>query len=145
MTPKDRAEKASAAMAANDSAAQWMGMTIDHIDEGAAVMGLTIKPHHTNGHNICHGGIIFSLADTAFAHACNSRNQSTVAQHNMINFVAPAMVGDHLTATATEISLTGRSGIYDVRVTNQNGATIAEMRGMSRAIKGQLFAEGEED
>lgn len=145
MTPKDRAEKASAAMAANDDAAQWMGMTIDHIDEGAAVMGLTIQPHHTNGHNICHGGIIFSLADTAFAHACNSRNQSTVAQHNMINFVAPAMAGDHLTATATEISLTGRSGIYDVRVTNQNGATIAVMRGMSRAIKGQLFAEGEED
>ena len=85
--------------------------------------------------------ITFSLADSTFAFACNSRNQATVAQNNVITYIAPARVGDTLTATAHEVSLTGRSGIYDVRVTNQDGKTIAEMRGMSRAIKGQLFTE----
>lgn len=141
MTPKDRAEKASAALWASDEAAKWIGMTVLGVDEAEAAVGLTVAPHHCNGHGICHGGITFALADTAFAYACNSRNQSTVAQHNSINFIAPAHVGDQLTATATEISLTGRSGIYDVRVRNQDGKTIAEMRGMSRSIKGQLFSE----
>lgn len=141
MTPKIRAEKASAAMWANDHAAKWVGMTLERVDEGGSVMGLKVVGHHANGHGICHGGIIFALADTAFAYACNSRNQSTVAQHNMINFIAPGKVGDQLTARAHEVSQTGRSGIYDVRVTNQTGTTIAEMRGMSRAIKGQLFDE----
>lgn len=141
MTPQTRADKASAAMWGNDKAAQWIGMTLDHVAEGTAAMGLAVQGHHANGHGICHGGIIFALADTCFAYACNSRNQSTVAQHNMISFIAPAHVGDQLTATASELSLTGRSGVYDVRVVNQTGATIAEMRGMSRAIKGQLFPE----
>ena len=81
------------------------------------------------------------LADSAFAFACNSRNQSTVAQHNMISFIAPGKAGDRLTAVAREVSLTGRSGIYDVKVTNQDDAIVAEMRGMSRAIRGQLFEE----
>ncbi len=132
-------------MWANDKAAHWVGMTLDHVDEAAAVLSLTVEPHHCNGLSICHGGLIFALADTAFAYACNSRNQSTVAQHNMISFVTSARVSDHLTATATEISLTGRSGVYDVRVTNQDGKTIAEMRGMSRSIKGQLFTEEPEE
>ena len=141
MTPKQRAEKACAAMWEKDEAGRWMGMSLDHVDEAAATLRITILSHHCNGHGICHGGVIFSLADAAFAFACNSRNQSTVAQHNMISFIAPAHVGDELTATAKEISLTGRSGVYDVRVTNQSGDTIAEMRGMSRAINGQLFSE----
>lgn len=141
MTPKDRAQKSSDAMWANDHAAKWIGMSLDHVDEASAKLGLTVEQHHANGHGICHGGIIFALADTAFAYACNSRNQSTVAQHNTISFIAPALIGDHLTATAREISQTGRSGIYDVRVTNQDGKNIAEMRGMSRSIKGQLFPE----
>jgi acyl-CoA thioesterase len=141
MTPSDRAAKASAAMWENDRASQWAGMTLDAVDEGAATMRLVVQAHHCNGHGICHGGVIFLLADSAFAFACNSRNQATVAQHNMISFVAAGRLGDHLTANATEVSLTGRSGIYDVAVTNQNGATIAQMRGMSRAITGQLFPE----
>lgn len=145
MTPKTRAQKACAAMWANDHAAQWMGMALDLVDEASAAMSLTVAPHHANGHDICHGGIIFALADTAFAYACNSRNQSTVAQHNMISFIAPAHVGDRLTATAVEISLTGRNGVYDVRVSNQHGETVAEMRGLSRSIKGQLFAEHSEE
>lgn len=141
MTPQERAAKASAAMWAKDQASKWLGMTLNHVDEASASLGLTVQPQHCNGHDICHGGVIFSLADTAFAYACNSRNQSTVAQHNTISFIAPAHQGDVLTATAREVSLTGRSGIYDVRISNQNDKTIAELRGMSRSIKGQLFDE----
>lgn len=141
MTPKDRAAKAAAAMWANDRAVKWFEMTLGDVDEGAATLDLKVAAHHCNGHDICHGGVIFALADTAFAYACNSRNQVTVAQHNMISFIAPAHEGDRLSARAFEISQTGRSGIYDVRVSTQDGKTIAEMRGMSRAIKGQLFTE----
>lgn len=107
-------------------------------------MSLTVERHHCNGHGICHGGVIFSLADSTFAFACNSRNQSTVAQTNMITFIAPGHLGDRLTATATEVSLTGRSGIYDVRVTNHDAGLVAEMRGLSRAIRGTLFDETDE-
>lgn len=141
MTPEERAAKASAALWEGDHAAQWLGVTVLSVDEGKSSLGLTVAQHHCNGHGICHGGITFALADTAFAYACNSRNQATVAQHSTISFIAPGHIGDRLTATASEVSLTGRSGIYDVRVSNQDGKTIAEMRGMSRAIKGQLFTE----
>ena len=141
MTPKERAEKSAAAMWAEDNASKWAGMEITHMDEGEAVLEMTVAPHHCNGHGICHGGVTFMLADSAFAFACNSRNQSTVAQHNVISFTAPGRTGDRLIASAREVSLTGRSGIYDVKVTNQDGATIAEFRGFSRAIKGQLFDE----
>ncbi|KAE9628238.1 hydroxyphenylacetyl-CoA thioesterase PaaI [Parasedimentitalea maritima] len=141
MTPKLRAEKSAAAMWAEDHASKWAGMEIIHMDEGIAVLELTVAQQHCNGHGICHGGVTFMLADSAFAFACNSRNQSTVAQHNMISFTAPGQLGDRLTASASEVSLTGRSGIYDVTVTNQTGQKIAEFRGFSRAIKGQLFDE----
>lgn len=141
MTPKQRAEKSAAAMWAQDHASKWAGMEIAHMDEGVATLQLTVAQHHCNGHGICHGGVTFMLADSAFAFACNSRNQSTVAQHNVISFTAPGRLGDQLTASAREQSLSGRNGIYDVTVTNQQGQKIAEFRGMSRAIKGQLFDE----
>ncbi|MGH1579177.1 hydroxyphenylacetyl-CoA thioesterase PaaI [Planktotalea sp.] len=141
MTPDERAARASAAMWANDRASPWVGMELGPVREGVASMTLQVQEHHCNGHDICHGGVIFTLADSAFAFACNSRNQNTVAQNNMITFIAPGQLGDVLTASAREVSLTGRSGIYDVRVVNQDGALIAEMRGLSRAIKGQLFDE----
>ena len=141
MTPKTRAEKSAAAMWADDAASQWVGMKLDEVDQGMAVLSLTVAPHHCNGHGTCHGGVTFSLADSAFAFACNSRNQSTVAQHNMISYIAPGRIGDRLIARAEEVTLNGRSGIYDVRVTNQDGQLIAEMRGFSRAIKGQHFGE----
>lgn len=145
MTPQQRAEKSAAAMWADDQASKWAGMEITHMDEGAAVLELTVAQHHCNGHGICHGGVTFMLADSAFAFACNSRNQSTLAQHNMISFTAPGQLGDRLIAQAREVSLTGRSGIYDVTVTNHKGHKIAEFRGFSRAINGQLFEEqGEE-
>ncbi|SEO05180.1 acyl-CoA thioesterase [Salinihabitans flavidus] len=141
MTPKERAEKSATAMWSGDAASKWAGMEITHIDEGTATLEMTVQDHHCNGHAICHGGVTFMLADSAFAFACNSRNQSTVAQHNMISFISAGQRGDRLTATATELSLTGRSGIYDVKVTNQDGRVIAEFRGFSRAISGQLFEE----
>ena len=141
MKPQDRAKKSSDALWVNDHASQWMGIERGEVVESGAYMSLRVQEHHCNGHNICHGGVIFTLADTAFAFACNSRNQNTVAQNNIITFIAPSQIGDVLTASAREVSLTGRSGIYDVRVVNQDGTLIAEMRGLSRAIKGQLFDE----
>jgi len=141
MTPLEKAERACHAMWEQDDASKWLGMELGDVDAGRAVMTLLVKPHHCNGHKICHGGVIFSLADSAFAFACNSRNQSTVAQHNLINFLAPGKEGDVLTAVAEETYLKGRSGIYDIHVVNQHGTPIAEMRGMSRAIPGTLFDE----
>ncbi len=141
LTPRQRAEKSAEAMWASDAASKWAGMEIVEVDEGRATLELTIKAHHCNGHGICHGGVTFMLADSAFAFACNSRNQSTVAQSNSITFTAAGRLGDRLIARATEVSLTGRSGIYDVAVENQNGEMIAAFRGLSRAIKGQLFDE----
>ncbi|ANP38010.1 phenylacetic acid degradation protein [Phaeobacter gallaeciensis] len=141
MTPKERAEKSSAAMWSSDNASKWAGMEIAEVDAGRAVLQLTVEAHHCNGHGICHGGVTFMLADSAFAFACNSRNQATVAQSNSITYTAPGRLGDRLTADAREVSLTGRSGIYDVTVKNQDDLVIAEFRGLSRAIKGHLFEE----
>ena len=141
MTPDERAVKSAFAMWRDDRASKWMGMKLERVAEGIAVLSLEVAGHHCNGHGICHGGVIFSLADSAFAFACNSRNQSTVAQHNTISFVAPARRGDCLTATGKEVSLSGRNGIYDILVVNQDDRTIAVMRGMSRAIRGRLFQE----
>ncbi len=141
VTPKQRAEKCAQVMWETDHASAWMGFEQISVDEGCAELALTVQPHHANGHGICHGGVTFSLADSAFAFACNSRNVSTVAQHNSIVYVAPGKVGDRLTARAREVSLKGRSGIYDVTVTNQDGTVIAEFRGLSRAINGQLYEE----
>ncbi|WP_204115050.1 hydroxyphenylacetyl-CoA thioesterase PaaI [Shimia biformata] len=141
MTPQERARKSADAMWADDNASKWAGMAINHVDEGTATLSMTVAAHHCNGHGICHGGVTFMLADSAFAFACNSRNQATVAQHNLISFLAPGRLGDVLTAHATEVSLAGRSGIYDVTVSNQDGVKIAEFRGMSRAIAGTLFDE----
>lgn len=143
MTPKDRAKASAAAMWGDDGASKWFGMELIEVDEGRAVLELTVQSHHCNGHGMCHGGVIFSLADSAFAFACNSRNQRTVAQHNDITFVAPGQLHDRLRAEAREVSLQGRSGIYDVGVINQDNTVIAEFRGLSRAIRGTLFDEKE--
>ena len=143
MTPRERARRSAAAMWSDDAASPWVGMELVSVEEGRAVLALEVAAHHCNGHGICHGGVTFTLADSAFAYACNSRNQSTVAQHNSITYTAPGRLGDRLTATATEVALTGRSGIYDVSVTNQDGIVIARFRGLSRAIKGQYMAEPE--
>jgi acyl-CoA thioesterase len=141
MTPRERAKKSCKAMWINDHSSQWFGMQIMDVDEGSATLSLVVQKHHTNGHGMCHGGVTFTLADSAFAFACNSRNQATVAQHNSITYIAPANLGDTLIATASEGSLVGKSGIYDVTVSNQDGSVIAEFRGSSRSIRGDLFEE----
>ncbi|WP_170336444.1 hydroxyphenylacetyl-CoA thioesterase PaaI [Ruegeria arenilitoris] len=141
MTPKERAAKSAAAMWANDQASKWFGMEFVEVDEGRAVLALTVAAHHCNGHGICHGGVTHALADSAFAFACNSRNVATVGQHTMMSYLAPGRLGDRLTAVATETVVAGRSGVYDVRITNQDDGIVAEFRGMSRAIGGQNFDE----
>ncbi|MBL4891520.1 MAG: hydroxyphenylacetyl-CoA thioesterase PaaI [Rhizobiaceae bacterium] len=145
MSANDRALRSADAMWEGDGASQWMGLEVVEVKEGSAIMTMKVKSHHANGHGICHGGIIFTLADSAFAFACNSRNQVTVAQHASITFLAPGRINDRLTAIAQERNLKGRSGIYDVTVSNQDGVTIAEFRGLSRSIGGTLFDETTSD
>lgn len=143
MTPETRATKSAAAMWASDAASKWLGMQIVSVTEGGAELTLTVAPHHANGHGICHGGITFALADSAFAFACNSYNQTTVAQQNQITYLSPGQPEERLTATAREVSRSGRSGIYDVTVTGEDDRVVALFRGLSRSIKGQLFTEEE--
>lgn len=141
LTPEEIARRSADAMWARDDASKWLGMSLDAVGPGTATTSFTVEKHHTNGHDICHGGFIFTLADSAFAFACNSHNRLAVAQHNTITFVAPGKLGARLTATAREIALFGRSGICDVRVTDQAGGLIAEFRGASRTIEGKHFEE----
>lgn len=141
MTPQLRAEKSAAAMWSTDQASQGLDMRIEHIAPGQATLSMPVTPAMLNGHHICHGGFIFTLADSAFAFACNTYNQLTVAQQNQITYLAPGTAGEHLTATAVEQSRTGRSGIYDVSVTGEDGRIIALFRGLSRTIKGHHFEE----
>ena len=141
MTPLDRARKCAELMFAADRASPGLGMQIADIGPGRAVMTMPVREDMLNGHHICHGGFIFTLADSAFAFACNSYNQNTVAQQNQITYLSPGKAGETLTATATETSRTGRSGVYDVTVTGQDGRTIALFRGLSRTVKGQHFPE----
>lgn len=141
MTPQDIAEGSARAMWNDDSTSQRLGMALDHVAPGAATLSMTVTDQMTNGHGTCHGGYIFTLADSAFAFACNSYNQRAVAQQAAITYIAPALLGDRLTAIAREVSRKGRGGIYDIRVTNQTGDHIAEFRGHSRTIKGTHLPE----
>jgi len=129
------------AMWDKDLASRSLGMSLDSAGPGTATLSLTITAVMTNGHKTCHGGYIFTLADSAFALACNSYNQNTVAQHCSVTFLRPAFEGDRLTASAREVSRIGRGGIYDIKVTNQNGEHVAEFRGHSRTIKGMPISE----
>lgn len=125
----------------NDLASQGLGMEIEEVKTGYARLSMTIREDMTNGQKIAHGGFIFTLADSTFAFACNTYNQFAVAQHCTITFIAPGYNGDRLTAVATERNRAGRSGIYDITVTNQSGETIAEFRGNSRTVKGQHVSD----
>ncbi|MFN4098374.1 MAG: hydroxyphenylacetyl-CoA thioesterase PaaI [Pararhodobacter sp.] len=141
MTPDELAQACAAAMWADDNASQHLGMALEDVRAGQAVMSMKIRPEMTNGLNTCHGGYIFTLADSAFAFACNTHNQRTVAQMAQVTFLAPAFAGDTLRAEAREIWRQGRGGIYDIRVTNQTGAPVAEFRGHSRTVKGTHLPE----
>ncbi|MCF3946538.1 hydroxyphenylacetyl-CoA thioesterase PaaI [Acidiphilium sp. AL] len=139
--PKDIARAASAAMWASDSASQRLGMTIDEIDAGHAVLRMTITESMTNGHGTAHGGFIFALADSAFAFACNSHGARAVASHCAITYLRPGYLGDKLVARAREVSRSGRNGIYDVSV-SVGEHVIAEFRGHSRTIGGSWIETG---
>ena len=142
LSPDDLARACADAMWRDDGASQSLGMEILEIKAGKAVLAMTIQPHMVNGHGIAHGGFIFTLADSAFAFACNSHNERAVAAQCDIAFIRPGKLGNRLVATAREISRTGRSGIYDVRVTVDDTA-IAELRGHSRTIGGEWVPAAE--
>jgi acyl-CoA thioesterase len=133
----DLARACADAMWKDDAASQGLGMEIVDIKAGQATLAMTVLPHMVNGHNIAHGGFIFTLADSAFAFACNSHNERTVAAQGAITFIRSGKLGDRLVAVAREVSRSGRSGIYDVRVTASE-VVIAEFRGHSRSIGGTL-------
>ena len=137
----DLARRCAEAMWAGDRASQALGMTIEAIAPGRAVLSMPVREDMVNGHALCHGGFIFTLADSAFAFACNTYGQRTVAHHCAVTFLAPARLGDRLVATAVERFRKGRSGIYDVTVTDAAGTRVAEFRGHSRTIAGALLPE----
>jgi acyl-CoA thioesterase len=127
-------------MFARDHTAHACGMMLEEVAAGRATLSMRVAETMVNGHAICHGGLIFTLADTAFAYACNGRDRMTVAQHCAVSFLAPAKLGDRLTARAVERWRQGRGGVYDVTVTDQAGRVIAEFRGNSREIDGRVIA-----
>ena len=132
--PQALAERSAAAMWENDLASRHLGIQIDHVAPGQATARMVVRDTMINGHNICHGGYVFLLADTAFAFACNTYGPVTVAAACDIAFLGPAHLGDELIAQATERHHAGRSGIYDVTV-RRAGTVIAEFRGHSRTIR----------
>lgn len=140
LSPQALAKACAAAMWDDDHATQHLNMQLLNVDAGTASISMSIQKSMLNGHGSCHGGYLFTLADSCFAFACNTYNQRTVAQHCSITYLAPVFEKDELTATASEVSRIGRSGIYDVIIRNQRDEHVAEFRGHSRTIKGSLLA-----
>lgn len=132
------ARRCAERMWSDDNASKALGMTMESVGEGFAVLSMVVREDMVNGHNICHGGLIFSLGDSAFAFACNSQNEVAVASSSSIDFVSPAYTGDRLTASATMLHQGKRAGIYDIEVRNQEGRLIAQLRGRSARIGGTL-------
>jgi acyl-CoA thioesterase len=138
-----RAEAAAAALFARDAAARALGMRVAAVSPGRAHVTMAVRADMLNGHGSCHGGLIFALADTAFAFACNSHNERTVAAAASIDFLAAAQVGDELSAEAQELWRSRRSGIYEITVSNQDGARIALFRGRSHRTGGPVVEHTE--
>lgn len=138
--PQQLAELAGRTMFERDPASQALGMTLDAIKPGYARMSMTVRPDMLNGHGTAHGGFIFMLADSAFAFACNSHNLNTVGAGCTIDYLAPGRAGDVLVAEAVEQALQGKTGVYDVTVSDQEGRKIALFRGKSHRVGG-LVAE----
>ncbi|MFM8865597.1 MAG: hydroxyphenylacetyl-CoA thioesterase PaaI [Limnohabitans sp.] len=142
MTPQEIARKVGETMFPVDVASKdTMGMALLACEPGRAVMRMQVKELHLNGHKICHGGFIFTLADSTFAFACNSYNRNAVAAGCSIEFLRPGQLGDVLTCEGLEQTLSGRHGIYDMTVTNQKGEVVAMFRGKSAQIPGTVFPE----
>lgn len=133
------AERAAAVLWRGDAASKQLGMTVESCAPGHATVSMRVRPDMVNGHGICHGGLVFALADSAFAFACNSYGNNTVAAGAAIEFLSPAREGDVLTALAAERWRAGRTGIYEIEVRNQRDETIALFRGRSHQIAGRLI------
>ncbi len=134
------AERVAHALYATDKTSQTLGIRVTEVRPGYARASMVVRADMVNGHHICHGGMVFTLADTAFAFACNSHNENTVAAAASIDFLAPSREGDELTAGATEVWRSKRNGIYEITVTNQDNARIALFRGRSARIQGQVVS-----
>lgn len=133
------AERSARVLSERDRASDTLGIRLIRVGPGKAVLTMTVRPDMLNGHALCHGGLIFTLADTAFAFACNSYGDATVAATGSIDFLMPGREGDVLTASAQEIWRAGRSGIYEIVVTNQAKDRVALFRGRSARIAGRLI------
>ena len=143
MTPEQIAARCAQIMWPDDRAAQGLGMEIKDVGPGTATLTMSVRPDMVNSHGTCHGGFIFAVADSTFAYACNSFNHRAVAAGVDINFLAPAHLGDRLVARGAARHQGGRSGVYDIEVTNQDGRLIAVFRGRAARVKGHFF-ESEE-
>jgi len=137
--PHELAQACADKMWQDDRASKGLGMSLQRVAPGEAVLSMTVRKDMTNGHGICHGGFIFTLADSTFAFACNTYDQRTVAQQCAVTFLQPVREGETLTAHAVERTRAGRSGIYDVTVRDGSNKVVAEFRGHSRTISGQLL------
>jgi acyl-CoA thioesterase len=131
------ADRVREGMFRNDRASKLLGMQIVDVSPGSATLVMTIRDDMLNGHDICHGGLITTLADSAFAFACNSYNELTVASGFSVDLLAPGRLNDVLTARCTEVSKAGRTGVYDTVITNQRGERVAVFRGRSYTMKGK--------
>jgi acyl-CoA thioesterase len=140
--PQALAELAGKTMYERDPASRALGMTLDAIRPGYARMSMTVRADMLNGHGTCHGGYIFMLADSAFAFACNSHNVNTVGAGCTIDYLAPGREGDVLVAEAIEQALSGKTGVYDIAVSNQEGRTLALFRGKSHRVSGMVADAG---
>ena len=144
-TADDLARRVGESMYALDAASKdTLGMELLTCEPGRATMRMVVRPLHLNGHQTCHGGFIFTLADSTFAYACNSRNHNTVANGCSIEFLRPAHEGDVLTSDGVEQTLSGRHGIYDIRISNQKGHVVALFRGKSTQISGTVIPADDE-
>lgn len=137
-TAQQLAEAAAAAMQARDRVARALGMTLIEVGPGSARMQMKVRLDMANVHDTCHGGLIFTLADTTFSYCCNSHNKNAVAVTCIIEYLRPAGLGDLLTASGSEQGLHGRNGVYDIRVENQKGELVALFRGKSTQVKGEV-------
>lgn len=140
MSPEQLAQASADALFERDIAAKDMGIDIVSVGPGRAELSMTVQNRMLNGHASCHGGFLFALADTAFAYACNSRNENTVAGGCSIEYLAPGREGDRLKAVAEERSLAGRTGCYDISIFNQDETLLALFRGKSHKIRGAVIA-----
>jgi acyl-CoA thioesterase len=139
--PQRVAEAVRDAMWRGDRASKALGMQVTAIGPGSATLTMTVREDMLNGHDICHGGLVTTLADSAFAFACNAYNEVTVASGFDVNLVAAARLGDVLTATASQVNRAGRTGVFDIDVRNQRGERVAAFRGRSYTMKGRFVVD----